>query len=1627
MTDTTTRLKPADAPQEEKREPEKAPDLVQGINLADARVAFQDAREKPAEGLPVLHVGDKAQEGEAKKLTPEEKERAQYLQTTLSDMAPLFSDKADHMQKAIKAEMDKGEFGEASQKAFAEYLKFLDDKTLLTIKEWSSLKPTEALPPGCPIHLTPDKYRQMITPELFRSLASANELSSSWKLDSKLVPTNDQLEKIDGAFDWLATCNRSMNDARNEFRDRTLNELIKENGLPEGWLRKEGDNREAWCASAEEMIDLGVRTRNYVSAMQSLFKASKDSDFPMVLPPNARITVDVEGKKHEVSGANIYTPEARHWLKNGNVTEVVLDLPTDLRQEEPANKEKIRAMREWLTKYGDKIDQAVGEMAKLQANPDSIIMFGDQEISNGKGVFNANGEFSGIVNDRYVPRQGERLEEVNLVGYDFNVEKIEEGPNKGKYRITQNIQAENAPIWAYLNIRALGIDKVGKPMKLEEKIVGGEDFVWVKNGDKIEMVKGSNLASFKKMQQLHYYGEKALVATMDAAMLASGTIELRAAFKGAQLAAAGANAALKLTARQAFTQGSKAAVKMVVAGAGVLNNAGARATEEGRFINNARAAYFIGDITQGVVRGGWGLAKSGVRWARGVEAAPQALSGAEKIHKIIHGGKLPDGKIVESLTPWVRRPHTVSNIAFRTTEVGFGYMVQKDLRKVGNEFLHSHNRDGSRDALAAVGDGRGLQVAEKGSFDLKNKDALDATRVVLDRYSSLLKDGKPAETQKKIDDIMGDTKKMLAPDADKDAKKKFVDTLANQATAYNADKDVQAAAQISLLYLSRDNDGKIPESITPYLKSSRLVETMQKDLVSQKHGSRQIATGDCLLRVGAMSHQSYGGLLQNVLRNPEASKSERMNALMDPFGARMATIVDGLRLQETKPAGDDSAVEKDRELGRQFGLTSADLLKTLESTAKNDKDGDVRALAAALLYGLNERNLGKRGDMLQKLNAEWQRSADKPGELTKHVNALLKEGMQGEGKLNAARTAALLADPKDTAAQKEINGAIARAINNKDAAAATAALDSLLPERLAQLDKDDPQLANQARVAALETIKKPETPEEERAVVNLLRKMEPFLKNGEAGNRTELVRRLHEMLSISAANKNYAREFPELRAAAIDTLAALGHQGSIDLIRTHAAAEKIKIKDQEIACAEPNALVRTAAVKALEQLKDAGLRSVVNELIQKETDPSVAAQLRDVSFVHQRIEPGTEEYSRIYQNALRDVIGDLSKHKHLDGFGSDAQLKWIRENYDLLDVDKYRERCNDAAKNAMGTVDRILSMAVTEKLAEQTKVFAVGDERWKQWEDLRKTAQGTGERADKAKMALFYILTHNGHPMGSEAGHKIQIEGDKYNERVWNHDWMDQAAHAFKLAAAPGCGSRDITAYCVRQALKEGSVKPWVSTRLLDAVKELGKPSRDGYVVSREQLARMTAEALTTELGRKHEDQADYYQQFLLKDLKDYRHRMIFPVIDAMAEKSKFPAVRKEAQDLLDEFRHSVNLIYDETPVDQTSAADARAARMRAALDDGNNAETTVQELFKAYKGYSFANVADPGIAFVHQALNDRNDRTKLAAAKIVLESKLPTNHETRAKAMQVLRTLSTNAAIPRHRTDAAAELNKKR
>lgn len=444
------------------------------------------------------------------------------------------------------------------------------------------------------------------------------------------------------------------------------------------------------------MINLSSQVRNYIAAAQSLCKTSRGGEFRIELPPGTRLVLNVDGRDHEITDRNLNDPDSRPLFMQGALKEVRLDLPQDLRQDNPANLQRIRRLQEWLSTTGERVDQALKQLETVRRNPQSVIMYGDQEASNRRGRFrksedSSHGEFLGVAGPDYQVVPDEQLGDINLVAYSASVKNL----GNNRYLVNQTVQAQMLPWYCYQDFRFPGFSAVGKPMNIPPREMSGDDCVAVSTGHRIEIVQVKNLDEFLKAQKFAYWGEKILTTSLDAAMLASGTIEVMGAVRAARFAASGATQALRLTRAEAAWQFANGSSRMLAGGSGALNSTWGRSSEFGTGVNMMRGAYFLTEA-------GYGLAHGGYNFFRAAKQN-QPLSAAEKIQIAIHGQPAKDGFEALKGIPFIRHVHTGTNFTFRASEYIFAPVIAAEIGHHVKNIREHGQRDPAADAIAQVG------------------------------------------------------------------------------------------------------------------------------------------------------------------------------------------------------------------------------------------------------------------------------------------------------------------------------------------------------------------------------------------------------------------------------------------------------------------------------------------------------------------------------------------------------------------------------------------------------------------------------------------------------------------------------------------------------------------------------------------------------------------------------------------------------------------------------------------------------------------------------------------------------------------------------------------------------------
>ncbi len=1791
----------------------------------------------PDEPIEEPQEGD-IREAPPEELTGEKLEVAQALQAELTgriarytpqqpgQSASDYQDSLTKQKQEIEQEREEKVFGPATQEALKNFLTWYEKIEIpMTTSNMASLGLEP--PPGNPFQLPLNANKRTIDSDLFKQLVANRKLTFETEISKTELPSRDQMEKLKRGLKWIEQCNSLHSDAIFENESSDLDKTIEKNNLPASWRSAKYENKYAWYESASEMTDLAVRTKNHVEAMHGLFKASSNADFPLVLPKHSSITVSLDDKKYVIKAEDVTKFRGVLLDKNSTIESVNLDLPTDLRQDSLPNKVKIDRMRQWLDTYADTIEHTLGRHLDYLKHPERVIMYGDQELPDSdtvdiQGIFNERDELVRIANSKQEKLgHNEHFKEMNLLSYDYDV--IETDDNR--VIVEQTIQGWDMPFYAYQNWRYLG-KEVGKPLSFtreipkdfeknyqpvdvsvngqnrrlyqskedpkgpcyqiievqginrlkEVKLYNKTDFVPMsKGGNVVEIMKAGDLKAHKSGERVSYYGEKALMVGMDALMLADAVIGTHGAISATRVAG---ETGLKITTREASKLALARCLKGSVALAGVLNNAGARQHQWGRIANTARHLYFIGDIGSGLIRGGWGLVRGG--------KAGEALAAAEKVHSVIHGTKANQifngSKALEGMG-WIKHAHTGTHWGFKITEFGFLPVIRKDLSNQIRSIQEIRARDPLADAQIQIGDGRGLQKPEKGSFDPMNIKAKEASDKVLSGFAETLMEGGSVDKKAQIKAIMDRTSELLRADASEQDKEKFreqllailtfskeeIKTLEDRRKAEIAidgktdeeirkitdadfiklfqlsdedlhklldidtrsqvqpaevrelaenilsakDKDIQTAARIALIYLSRDNDGnvqqqiarmkfalpeyerevgyqhsadgkewcdkktiKVPSRSVQYsLDASEVVTNLQRNIESPAAANLSIVSGDILVRLGAITHRQYAAVLQDVLRNPRTTANEKMRALVDKSGARLASIIDALRYDEDNDdRSDRSPDDKLKEIGKSFGLTSIDLLKTLDTVAKDNQNADVRAMAALLHYGLCEPDVTRRQEILMAANSSWHsKKGQFDGAFAKDVIGFINNDMNvkvpddapantanliREHKLTAALALARLVD--DDTTQKKCSRAIAESFSTTDPRLAVRVIDLLLPARIKHLDATE---INKLRSDAVGIIKLPTSEKDEQALVALLRQMPTILGSETSAPASQEItaRFIKKTMPLidPEENKEYAKWYPEMRAQVITTLADLSVQKARPLIRLHLASfAKLPVEDDEtIVAKEMDARVRLAAVNGLKRLKDPELASMAPDLISKEKDASVSAALREIKCEREMIEPTSEEWDKQEERcALR--IERANEFEQLSQFSYDTARDWLSKysidgaqpSFDLLSLDSFQQ----AAKARVGegsTLAEITRGLHSKQRCMDEEGFVIQKlsiDRNEQWNKLVKLASAdkvdpqTGERiSDKARHCLYHIISNKSGFMG-EHGH-FYVEGQYFNRSnnrsVYNQDFSLMAAQALRDMALPGNPGYKHISTIVSESLANPSVNADTKIVLLEALTNLCKQNgQHKPTISRVQVATTISDALRTEIGRV-DSQSQEFQAKLIQQIRNLRYRMSFPTLQALSEHSRFTKNKELAKQTVNDLRDSVTLMWDETPVDENhdgrKCADKVILSLKGTKQNRSpeaSAEKVIQEIFNSYKGYEMKGENDPGVFALELAMSSDNQRVQLAAAKVLMEStilkasnKFSLNQPMFERACQTLNNLAMHGHREGYKNDARQLLEK--
>ncbi len=263
----------------------------------------------------------------------------------------------DIIKEASQGDPSKWQWGPASQAAFKDYLDSMQKLTFpRLVRGLESLGQAEA--PGSPGTLPVENGSRM-SAEQYKSEIIAGQLALDMKIDPSQPPMKAEAVKIENAVEWMGRTNSQLQEAELQRSDAQLTQLLKERKLPEGWQYQEGQDKTAWREAAKSMIELTLKVGREISISDKL-------NLPLTYPPGTEVSKDSDGRL----------------IAN-------LNLPKDLRLDDPANAAKVKQLAEFERQAQPQIDKAVKQFETNQKNPVTAVGWGDMTVPQFK---DANGQ-----------------------------------------------------------------------------------------------------------------------------------------------------------------------------------------------------------------------------------------------------------------------------------------------------------------------------------------------------------------------------------------------------------------------------------------------------------------------------------------------------------------------------------------------------------------------------------------------------------------------------------------------------------------------------------------------------------------------------------------------------------------------------------------------------------------------------------------------------------------------------------------------------------------------------------------------------------------------------------------------------------------------------------------------------------------------------------------------------------------------------------------------------------------------------------------------------------------------------------------------------------------------------------
>jgi len=375
---------------------------------------------------------------------------------------------------------------------------------------------------------------------------------------------------------------------------------------------------------------------------------------------------------------------------------------------------------------------------------------------------------------------------------------------------------------------------------------------------------------------------------------------------------------------------------------------------------------------------------------------------------------------------------------------------------------------------------------------------------------------------------------------------------------------------------------------------------------------------------------------------------------------------------------------------------------------------------------------------------------------------------------------------------------------------------------------------------------------------------------------------------------------------------------------------------------------------------------------------------------------------------------------------ADTQGPWLDKRFPLLWYYAYANKRDRAQSTGGGSAADAVSKA-----------------RGKEWQEFCRLVGRNTDEGNQAKIMALGGLRSGG---GRWIEQALKASGRASNLRGGDPEdskrtWEELLGRVLRDNCAPGSGARDLTAYCIREALTSNPCNLQEGTWpvLLDGLDQLTKPDKEGAPLSRNQRAiilRQVLDQLANPRYHKPKDISPSFQVALIRELRNLDDIDSLPLYRKLQKESPFRAVREEASAAITDLGPLPRERWYLAIPDPRLTPESRAQVVKKALDgkllrydETNPSAPIVETIANAYKlprGLTAIETKDdPGLVELKRALETEHVPVRLMASKVISESNLDGESPIRKKAEEVLvQAIFDYNVGPRTRLEAIALLD---